>query len=379
MSDNLYFTDLPIGVTEDQFREVMSPYGTIRSLKLLVKPGLKPHALIRYGSADEAAWIVQNLNGNIPQGLTEPIQVRYAQQGGKGGKDGWGAGMDAWGGMGGMGGHPGMATHPGMWPGKGGPMPGQTFPLAGRPGMFPQPLGVRPGMPGAIGAAGPSLANPPPGGLVLGPMGRPMVPHSPIMPKANMPDRRRDWSPHAGSKAIRAAMLGEREKAAAAQEAQAKSRSVSSRSSSRSSSKSSPSRSRSRSRKKKKKKKGKRSSDDDDDDDMVEAASGAGGTVSTKVVVPITGDMVSPGVKDVALSMLGMASEELPIDTPLMDAGLDSLSMVEFRNELIKEFGGINLPGALLFDHPTIGAVSGFIADQIMENGLAGNFQSLAG
>mmetsp|Transcript_44146 Transcript_44146/g.78147 ORF Transcript_44146/g.78147 Transcript_44146/m.78147 type:complete len:288 (+) Transcript_44146:791-1654(+) len=131
--------------------------------------------------------------------------------------------------------------------------------------------------------------------------------------------------------------------------------------------------------KKKKKKKGKRSSDDDDDDDMVEAASGAGGTVSTKVVVPITGDMVSPGVKDVALSMLGMASEELPIDTPLMDAGLDSLSMVEFRNELIKEFGGINLPGALLFDHPTIGAVSGFIADQIMENGLAGNFQSLAG
>mmetsp|Transcript_85471 Transcript_85471/g.148953 ORF Transcript_85471/g.148953 Transcript_85471/m.148953 type:complete len:218 (-) Transcript_85471:306-959(-) len=101
----------------------------------------------------------------------------------------------------------------------------------------------------------------PPGGLVLGPMGRPMVPHSPIMPKANMPDRRRDWSPHAGSKAIRAAMLGEREKAAAAQEAQAKSRSVSSRSSSRSSSKSSPSRSRSRSRKKKKKKKGRGRSD----------------------------------------------------------------------------------------------------------------------
>mmetsp|Transcript_23970 Transcript_23970/g.42387 ORF Transcript_23970/g.42387 Transcript_23970/m.42387 type:complete len:272 (-) Transcript_23970:346-1161(-) len=165
------------------------------------------------------------------------------------------------GGMGGMGGHPGMATHPGMWPGKGGPMPGQTFPLAGRPGMFPQPIGVRPGMPGALGAAGPSLANPPPGGLVLGPMGRPMVPHSPIMPKANMPDRRRDWSPHAGSKAIRAAMLGEREKAAAAQEAQAKSRSVSSRSSSRSSSKSSPSRSRSRSRKKKKKKKGRGRSD----------------------------------------------------------------------------------------------------------------------
>jgi len=114
MSDNLYFTDLPIGVTEDQFREVMSPYGTIRSLKLLVKPGLKPHALIRYGSADEAAWIVQNLNGNIPQGLTEPIQVRYAQQGGKGGKDGWGAGMDAWGGMGGMGGMDAWAGMGGM-------------------------------------------------------------------------------------------------------------------------------------------------------------------------------------------------------------------------------------------------------------------------
>lgn len=140
-------------------------------------------------------------------------------------------------------------------------MPGQQFPMAGRPGMFPSPaMAGRPGMPGMPGAMGAPGAMAPPGGLVLGPMGRPMVPTHPMLPKANNPDRRRDWSPHAGSKAIRAAMLGEhgkKEAGAEAAEGDKGSRSVSSRSRSRSSSKSSSksSRSRSRSRKRKKKKK----------------------------------------------------------------------------------------------------------------------------
>merc|ERR1712087_255330 len=81
----------------------------------------------------------------------------------------------------------------------------------------------------------------------------------------------------------------------------------------------------------------------------------------------VSPDKVSPVIRDVAIGMLGEA--DLSIDIPLMDAGLDSLSMVEFRNELIKEFGGINLPGALLFDYPTISGVAGFIAEQITESG----------
>merc|ERR1719277_2562163 len=44
--------------------------------------------MIRFSSVDEAKWLVDNLNGNIPEGLTEAVQVRFANApgAGKGGK-----------------------------------------------------------------------------------------------------------------------------------------------------------------------------------------------------------------------------------------------------------------------------------------------------
>lgn len=39
--------------------------------------------------------------------------------------------------------------------------------------------------------------------------------------------------------------------------------------------------------------------------------------------------------------------------------------MVEFRNELLKEFPGISLPGALLFDYPTAGLSSSRAVSQV--------------
>jgi len=71
-------------------------------------------------------------------------------------------------------------------------------------------------------------------------------------------------------------------------------------------------------------------------------------------------EMLKLKINDVANSLMGI--ESLASDTPLMDAGLDSLSMVEFRNELVKEFPGVDLPGALLFDYPTVNALTDFIA-----------------
>merc|ERR1719253_302296 len=34
--------------------------------------------MIRFASQDMATWVVENLNGNIPEGLEEPIICRYA-------------------------------------------------------------------------------------------------------------------------------------------------------------------------------------------------------------------------------------------------------------------------------------------------------------
>jgi len=54
------------------------------------KPGAKRCCLVRYSSVEEATSVLELLNGFIPQGLAEPIVVRYATApgaygGGKGG------------------------------------------------------------------------------------------------------------------------------------------------------------------------------------------------------------------------------------------------------------------------------------------------------
>eukprot|EP00435_Cladocopium_sp_Y103_P046585 s926_g13.t1 len=77
-------------------------------------------------------------------------------------------------------------------------------------------------------------------------------------------------------------------------------------------------------------------------------------------------EMVKVQIQDVATSLVG--DDNIAADTPLMDAGLDSLSMVEFRNELLKEFPGISLPGALLFDYPTVNALRDFIYQTLMDS-----------
>merc|ERR1711879_314658 len=41
-------------------------------------------ALIQCADASEAQWVVENLSGNIPEGLTEPITVTYKKDKPKG-------------------------------------------------------------------------------------------------------------------------------------------------------------------------------------------------------------------------------------------------------------------------------------------------------
>eukprot|EP00811_Abedinium_folium_P025830 NODE_3717_length_1996_cov_9.257357.p1 GENE.NODE_3717_length_1996_cov_9.257357~~NODE_3717_length_1996_cov_9.257357.p1 ORF type:complete len:631 (-),score=203.12 NODE_3717_length_1996_cov_9.257357:104-1867(-) len=48
------------------------------------------------------------------------------------------------------------------------------------------------------------------------------------------------------------------------------------------------------------------------------------------------------------------SEEDLEIDSPLMEAGMDSLSAVAFRNQLMHSFEGIALPASLVFDAPTV-------------------------
>ena len=50
-----------------------------------------------------------------------------------------------------------------------------------------------------------------------------------------------------------------------------------------------------------------------------------------------------------------VAGKAVDVDTPLMDAGIDSLGAVELRNQVDSSMGGqLTLPGTLVFDHPTV-------------------------
>ena len=66
-------------------------------------------------------------------------------------------------------------------------------------------------------------------------------------------------------------------------------------------------------------------------------------------------------IQNIATSVIG---REVSIDEPLMDAGLDSLSGQELKQQIEDEFG-MDLPVTAAFDYPTIGALAGFVAGEI--------------
>lgn len=60
--------------------------------------------------------------------------------------------------------------------------------------------------------------------------------------------------------------------------------------------------------------------------------------------------------KEVALTAIG-SDEELTMDDPLMDLGVDSLAAIAFREELVAK-SGLPVPSSLIFDFPSLHAIS---------------------
>jgi acyl carrier protein len=84
------------------------------------------------------------------------------------------------------------------------------------------------------------------------------------------------------------------------------------------------------------------------------AASTAGGRRLTK-------EAARAAVRQTVQGVLGGAVSE---DEPLMAAGLDSLGAVELRNSLESSLG-LQLPSTLMFDYPSIAAISDFVCSQV--------------
>lgn len=88
-SATVFVGSLPGDITDEQVSEIFGAYGNIASCKAIPGrgPGAKGAATITFQSTEESEWVVQNLNGNIAQGLDEPCTVKYSSPKGKGGGD----------------------------------------------------------------------------------------------------------------------------------------------------------------------------------------------------------------------------------------------------------------------------------------------------
>lgn len=86
---------------------------------------------------------------------------------------------------------------------------------------------------------------------------------------------------------------------------------------------------------------------------------------ATDVVAPEKKGLDEAQVRSVIMDLVAtvVGDGEIFDDSPLMESGLDSLSSVQFRNDLNKSFN-MTLPASLTFDYPTPAALTGAILAQ---------------
>lgn len=76
---NVYIGNLPPDIDQDKFVGIFQHYGTIKSCKVMPpkQVGMKASALVEFKSIEDAQWIVQTCNGNVIQGLPDPIKCNF--------------------------------------------------------------------------------------------------------------------------------------------------------------------------------------------------------------------------------------------------------------------------------------------------------------
>ena len=71
---------------------------------------------------------------------------------------------------------------------------------------------------------------------------------------------------------------------------------------------------------------------------------------------------ITSGIAKIVHGFFGM--RDIPLDAPMMANGLDSISSVELRDELSREFD-VELPTTVAFDYPSINALAAFVVTEL--------------
>merc|ERR1711982_182794 len=84
----------------------------------------------------------------------------------------------------------------------------------------------------------------------------------------------------------------------------------------------------------------------------------------------LTSDMVKGQILEVTKGLIGY-DEEIEFDAPLMEVGLTSNTAVLLRDALTQTLPGLNLPVTLVFDYPSIGAMTDLIMEKAAKKAKA--------
>ncbi|CAE7419116.1 unnamed protein product [Symbiodinium natans] len=82
-SPTLFVTGLPVDCTNEFCMSIFGQYGIVKDARMLpVLPGkTAAAAVVEMNTADDAKWIVEHVNGNVPQSLTTPVTVTFKFKG----------------------------------------------------------------------------------------------------------------------------------------------------------------------------------------------------------------------------------------------------------------------------------------------------------
>lgn len=76
----IFIEDLPPEISPEDILFIFDNYCAADDCQVLWSDSSQSIAMIYVPAASEAEWILENLNGNIPEGLDEPVRISMAQQ-----------------------------------------------------------------------------------------------------------------------------------------------------------------------------------------------------------------------------------------------------------------------------------------------------------
>ncbi|CAE7419081.1 SXL [Symbiodinium natans] len=79
-SEDLFVTGLPVDCTAVQAKQIFQQYGGVKQANVLPVAAGKTAAaaFVIMESVQDAQWVIDNVNGNVPQGLSSPVTVAFA-------------------------------------------------------------------------------------------------------------------------------------------------------------------------------------------------------------------------------------------------------------------------------------------------------------